>query len=104
MFKGVSKVPEDMKDAFRPAKVQEKARTRTSVSMLSQGSSEVKLCEITPNMKQLPLVKRKDVAHPSFTSLAFECLSLHTVLDTSNVLFSTTHRLTCHPFVQLLTF
>lgn len=65
MFKGVSKVLEDMKDAFRPAKVQEKARFRTSVSTLTQGSSEVKLCEITPNIKQLPLEKRKDVAHPS---------------------------------------
>lgn len=53
MFKGVSKVPEDMKDAFRPAKVQERARSSTTVSTLTQGSSEVKLGEITPNIKQV---------------------------------------------------
>lgn len=53
MFKGVSKVPEDMKDAFRPAKVQERARSSTNVSTLTQGSSEVKLGEITPNIKQV---------------------------------------------------
>lgn len=53
MFKGVSKVPEDMKDAFRPVKVQERARSSTTVSTLTQGSSEVKLGEITPNIKQV---------------------------------------------------